>query len=157
MQHLVNRPKLSGSCAFEFCELPWVFQRKIIECSASRKLLHIELQKLHELAFVWNVSRIEDRKFARFVKKAFLSIVAPLVTGRDWNWYIWILKKIYNGQKVWYWIEPVAETEAMITWLMDTYRIKKTFGIVSLEDLMNRLFTYNEILGFPSDSWIDNF
>jgi hypothetical protein len=136
--------------------MPWVFQRKVIEFSASRKLLHIELLKLYQLNFIHNVSTIDNRKFARFVKMAFRSVLAPLVTEKEWGWYVWILKKIYNGQKAWYWIEPTTDTEAMIAWLIDAYRIKKTLGIVSFEDFMNRLFAYNEVLGFPSDSWIDN-
>ena len=93
--------------------LPWNLQKNILSFKI-RNELHEELKQViilnRKIKSLKNISK----KNKLFLRDCIL--ISPIC--KDIEWHIWILEKIYNGERVWNFLDNIE----MIQWLKICYR-----------------------------------
>lgn len=115
-------------------ELPWEIQRNILQFDVKREL-HQELKKKIKMQHELEQLNIQDKCFRLFVKNCILT--STLTDERQTAWYVWILKKVFSGEKPWNFI--YSEYSDLILYLKKCQKLR---------------FRNHKIYGFSIKSWI---
>ena len=118
---------------------PWSIQRRIIDYA--HHLVQAELMQSYtwrKLNYIKHLRENGEYKFAEFVNDAFRFRDVQFITGFEWNWYEWGLRKIYNGERVWMWIIESTDTYTILQWFKKIYKFKyRKYGFTSVNDYIN--------------------
>lgn len=88
--------------------LPWEIQRNILSFNIKYDL-HKELKKKIQTFFMVKSLNIRDNNFRKFIQDCIdLDDLErnPHDDIRTIEWYNWMIKKIYNGERPWKYISP---------------------------------------------------
>lgn len=100
--------------------LPWVIQRIILEFDIKYEL-HYELKKRIQINKYVKNENIPNKKFKKFVLDC-IYLDNYTFINRGIKWYIWILKKIYNGDNTWIYIS--SDNKQLIDYLKKCYKLR---------------------------------